>query len=317
MNSNNRQEPIIQLTNISKSFASVQAVDNLSLEVQPGIIFGFLGPNGAGKTTLIRLMLGLISPTSGEGKVLGFDTNTQAGLIRAQTGALLEHSGINERLSAEDNLEFYGRIYQMPTVERKKRIKELLGQMGLWDRRDDLSGKWSRGMKQRLALARVLLHKPRLVFLDEPTAGLDVISAAEIRKNLEELVKNENITVFLTTHNMAEVEQLCSQVALIKNGKLIAQGSPGALKSNNNNKRIVIKGIGFTEKLLSRISQLVEIKSFQLEPDRLVLEASKQANRTNLVRWLVEEGVQIDEIRQTRESLEEVFINLVEEKNVC
>jgi len=306
----------IQLKDLSMRFGHLQAVDHLSLEVQPGTIFGFLGPNGAGKTTTIRLLLGLLTPSSGQGEVLGFDTQTQADQIRAHTGALLEHTGIYERISAEDNLEFYGRIYQMSPSERHYRSEELLTQMDLWERRDELAGKWSRGMKQRLALARALFHKPKLIFLDEPTAGLDVISAAEIRKYLQTLAKQEKITVFLTTHNMAEVEELCSQVAVIKNGKLIAQGSPAEIRSRKNGQRIVIEGSGFSQDLISMIQKRPEIKLIKQESDQLILEPQSQRDRSDLVSWLVQHGAQINGVHTENDSLENAFINLMEEKNV-
>jgi ABC-2 type transport system ATP-binding protein len=248
---------------------------------------------------------------------MGFDTRTEADLIRAQTGALLEHTGVYENLSAEDNLEFYGRIYHLPPRHRKIRIQELLEEMDLWERRKDLAGSWSRGMKQRLALARVLLHRPKLVFLDEPTTGLDVVSAAEIRSKLLSLVEKEMITVFLTTHNMSEVEQLCSQVALIKKGKLIAQGSPDELKSRKNSQRVLIEGEGFSESLISRLSERPEIRFVQNTTHRLELDLLDKAEKSNLVSWLVGEGVRIEEIRQDHISLEDVFITLMEEDHVC
>ena len=189
-----------------------------------GIVFGFLGPNGSGKTTTIRLLLGLLEPTAGQARVLGFDLRTQADEIRARTGALLEHSGLYERLSAEDNLEFYGRVCRLPANVRRKRCEELLGNLGLWDRRKEPVGTWSRGMKQKLAIARTLLHRPTLIFLDEPTAGLDPVAAAALHDDLTALVAQEGVTVFLTTHNLAEAEKLCQQVGVINQGRLIASG---------------------------------------------------------------------------------------------
>ena len=167
--------------NLTCDFDTVRAVDCLSLKVPQGIVFGFLGPNGAGKTTMIRLLLGLLEPTDGWAEALGFDTRTQTGAIRERAGALLEHHGLYERLSAEDNLEFYGRINRVPKAERQARIKELLTDLGPWERRKERVGTWSRGMKQKLAVARALLHRPPLIFLDEPTAGLDPIAAAALR----------------------------------------------------------------------------------------------------------------------------------------
>ena len=141
---------------------------DLTLEIPQGTIFGFLGPNGAGKTTTLRLLLGLLEPTSGKAQVLGFDTQTQSDQVRARTGALLEYTGIYEQMSAEDNLEFYARAFRMTKTERKARIQELLTQMGVWERRNDRAGTWSRGMKQKLALARTLLHRPKMIFWTSP-----------------------------------------------------------------------------------------------------------------------------------------------------
>ena len=186
----------IQTTNLTRDFDSVRAVDSLSLEVPAGTIFGFLGPNGAGKTTTIRMLLGLMEPSSGRAQVLGYDCSTEADQVRSRTGALLESSGVYEQLSGEDNLEFYGRIYRLPKAQREQRIRQLLTHMGLWDRRKEQSGTWSRGMQQKLALARTLLHQPQLILLDEPTAGLDVVAATAIRDDLEVLVAQQGVTVF-------------------------------------------------------------------------------------------------------------------------
>src|SRR5229473_2314410 len=184
-------EPIIRTEHLSRFFGTVKAVDDLSLEVPAGIVFGFLGPNGAGKTTTIHLLLGLLEPTTGQARVLGFETRTQAEAIRARSGALLEFAGL------------YGRMYRMPAPDRQARIKELLTHLDLWERRRDLVGTWSRGMKQKLAVARALFHHPSLIFLDEPTAGFDPIAAASLRNDLASLVAREGVTVFLNTHNLS------------------------------------------------------------------------------------------------------------------
>ena len=169
---------------------------------------------------MIRLLLGLIEPTAGSAVVLGHDTRTDAGAVRARTGALLEHTGLYERLSAYDNLDYYGRIWHLPAADRKARVQELLTRLGLWERREEPVVQWSRGMKQKLAVARVLLHRPALVFLDEPTAGLDPVAAAALRHDLDGLAEREGVTVFLTTHNLAEAEQLGDQVGVIRAGRL-------------------------------------------------------------------------------------------------
>ncbi len=223
-------EPIIHTEHLSRSFGTITAIDDLSMDVPSGIVFGFLGPNGAGKTTTIHLLLGLLEPTQGSARVMGFDTRSQAHEIRTRCGALLEFSGLYERMSAEDNLDLFGRIYHMPLPERKARIKELLTHLDLWDRRKEKVGKWSRGMKQKLAVARALFHRPPLIFLDEPTAGFDPLAAAALHADLTSLVTHEGVTVFLNTHNLAEAEKLCAQVGVIREGKLLTIGNPDTLR---------------------------------------------------------------------------------------
>jgi ABC-2 type transport system ATP-binding protein len=309
----NKKSPIkhaICIQNLTKDFDGVRALNNLSLEVSPGTIFGFLGPNGAGKTTTIRLLLGLLEPTSGYAQVLGFDTQTQANLIRTPTGALLEHTGIYEQLSAEDNLEFYGRAYLIPDVERKERIQELLTRMGLWERRKDRAGTWSRGMKQKLAIARTLLHRPSLILLDEPTAGLDVQSAVTIREDLEMLASEENVTIFLTTHNLADAEKLCHQVAVIRQGSLIALGSPAELKSRSANPSIEITGRGFSEYALQLLRTHPQVGTITAQNSHILINLITETDVAALVNILVGAGVQIEEVRRSHASLEEVFLTL-------
>jgi ABC-2 type transport system ATP-binding protein len=298
---------------LTRDFEKIRAVDQLSIEVPVGTIFGFLGPNGAGKTTTINMLLGLIEPTHGHAEVLGFDTRTQADEIRMHTGALLEHSGVYEYLSAEDNLEFFGRVWELPQSERKVRIEDLLSQMGLWDRREERAGKWSRGMRQKLALARVLLHRPALILLDEPTAGLDVMAAAAIRDDLETLVEGSGVTVFLTTHNMAEAERLCDQVAVIREGKLLALGRPDDLRARMAGPRIEIIGRGFSEHLIQILEARPEVATTTRDNGRLTLDLRGETETAELVRIIVAEGAEVEEVRKGMASLEDVFITLMEE----
>ena len=307
-------ETVLRTDNLKKHFGSVKAVDGITLEVPKGIIFGFLGPNGAGKTTTISLLLGLLEPTDGRAEVLGFDTRTQADEVRGRTGALLEHPGIYEQLSAEDNLEFYGRVWRLPVSERQARIKELLTQMGLWERRKEQAGKWSRGMKQKLALARVLLHRPSLVFLDEPTAGLDVVAAAEVRDDLAALAASEGVTVFLTTHNMTEAEKLCSQVAVIRAGKLVAEGHPDELRARTGTPRIEVVGNGFSEEALALLGARPEVAATEVQNHHLVIDLREETDVAPLVSLLVGAGVQVEEVRRDQASLEDVFLTLMEEE---
>ena len=228
------QQTAIQTHELTRDFESVRALDSLSLEIPAGSIFGFLGPNGAGKTTTIRLLLGLLSPTSGTARVLGSDTTEDSAAIRQRTGALLDHTGLYERLTAEENLDFYGRVWQLDSDARRTRIQELLERIGLWERRSERPIEWSRGMRQQLALARALVHSPDLLILDEPTAGLDVLAAETVRERLAALVADRGMTVFLTTHNMVEAERLCDEVAVINSGRLLARGSPDRVRGEHD-----------------------------------------------------------------------------------
>ncbi len=307
-------ETAIRIENITRDFDTVRAVDGLSLEVPPGIIFGLLGPNGAGKTTIIYLLLGLLEPTSGRAEVLNFDTQTQADEVRARCGALLEHPGLYEQMSAEDNLEFYGRIWRMPASKRQARIKELLTHMGVWERRKERVGTWSKGMKQRLALARAMLHRPPLIFLDEPTAGLDVVSAVMVRDDLEALAAREGVTVFLTTHNMAEAERLCSQVAVIREGKLMAIGHPDELRAQAGGPRLEIIGRGFDDNVLNLLRAHVDVAAAEVENERLTIDLREGVDAAPIVSLVVSAGIQVEEVHRGRPSLEEVFLTLMEEE---
>jgi ABC-2 type transport system ATP-binding protein len=308
-------EPIIHIEQMSRSFGPVKAVDNLSLEVPAGIVFGFLGPNGAGKTTTIHLLLGLLEPTAGQATVLGFDTHTQAEAIRAHSGALLEFSGLYERMSAQDNLDLYGRIYRMTASARQARIKELLRHLDLWERRRDLVGTWSRGMKQKLAVARALFHHPSLVFLDEPTAGFDPVAAAALRDDLANLVAREGVTVFLNTHNLTEAEKLCAQVAVIRQGKLLAVGAPDELRGRLGGSHAEIVGEGFTEQMLTTLSERPEVIHAELHNEHLLIELHSESKLGPLVSLLVYAGASVEEVHRDKASLEDVFLTLMKEES--
>jgi ABC-2 type transport system ATP-binding protein len=308
------RDAAIRLEGLTRHFGPTRAVEGLSLEVPRGIIFGFLGPNGAGKTTTINLLLGLLEATAGRAEVLGFDPWRAGDEVRARTGAVLEDTGVYEQLSAEDNLEFYGRAWRLPAAERRARIRELLDEVGLWDRRREKAGTWSRGMQQRLALARALLHRPSLVFLDEPTVGLDVIAATAVREDLARLPGRDGTTIFLTTHNMAEAERLCSLVAVIRSGRLLAIGSPIELRARTGPPRVEFFGRGFDEPVLTALRARPEVGTVERVDGRLVVELAVPTEPAPLVRLLVDAGAEIDEVRRGQPSLEEVFVTLMEEE---
>ncbi len=305
----------IRTQGLTRTFGEVRAVDGVSFEVPTGTVFGFLGPNGSGKTTTIRLLLGLLEPDEGRMDVLGFDPVSQGDEVRLRCGALLEHTGLYERLSAEDNLEFYGRVWRMPAAERKARIQSLLESIGLWDRRKEQVGQWSRGMKQKLAVARTLLHHPRLVFLDEPTAGLDPVAAAALREDLTFAASQEGVTIFLTTHNLTEAEKLCTQVAVIREGKLLMVGSPDELRLKQSGPRLEVVGSGFSPQVLAGLRQRPEVAGVEQFDHHIVVDLQPGVQQTSpLVQYLLVLGVQIDEVRKGKASLEEVFMDLMEDE---
>lgn len=302
----------VRTEQLTRRFGAMTAVDRLDIEIEPGTVFGFLGPNGAGKTTTIRLLLGLLEPSEGIAEVLGFDTAARSNEIRLVSGALLEHSGLYDRLSAEDNLEFYGRVWRMGRRARKDRIRELLNHLQLWDRRGDMVRAWSRGMKQKLAVARALLHRPTLVFLDEPTAGLDPVAAATLREDLSGLVEREGLTVFLTTHNLSEAEKLCNKVGVINRGKLLAQGHPDELRAQSGS-HVEIVGRNFNDQAMASLQERSEVLAVEIRNHRLAIELDGEADTAPLVSLLVHAGVEIEEVRRGEASLEEAFFNLVSE----
>lgn len=304
----------VRTENLTCEFGALRAVNQLTLEVPTGIVFGFLGPNGAGKTTTIRLLLGLLEPQAGRAEVLGCDTRTQADTIRRSTGALLEHAGLYERLSAEDNLDFFGRLWHWSAAERRARIKDLLASVGLWERRRELVGTWSRGMKQKLAVARALFHRPALVFLDEPTAGLDPQSAVVLRDDLSALAVREGVTVFLTTHNMAEAEKLCQQVGVIRQGKLIAAGHPDVLRARQSSPQLQITARGVNENVLTLLKSRADVNYAEIKNGHLLIDLAGEVDSAPLVNALVNAGVEVEEVRKNKASLEEVFLTLMEEE---
>ncbi|MGA7671724.1 MAG: ABC transporter ATP-binding protein [Nitrolancea sp.] len=302
----------IQTVGLSRSFGEVHAVDDVSLDVPTGTIFGFLGPNGSGKTTTIRLLLGLLEPDRGSASVLGFDTRSDPDSIRQRTGALLEHAGLYERLSAEDNLEFYARVWEMSPAARGERVKELLTHLGLWERRAEQVGNWSRGMKQKLAVARTMLHRPELIFLDEPTAGLDPVASAALRQDLSSLADREGVTVFLTTHNLPEAESLCDRVGVIRQGRLLAVDTPSGLRSHAGGRQVEVSGSGFNPDALSELRMRPEVASAESQNGNLIISLRGDDRIAPLVRLLVESGCDIEEVRKGTASLEAAFLALME-----
>jgi ABC-2 type transport system ATP-binding protein len=304
----------IETKGMTRYFGNLCAVNQVSLQVPSGTIFGFLGPNGAGKTTTLRLLLGLLELNGGSATVLGYDVATQAAAIREHTGVLLEHDGLYQRLTIHDNLDFFGRIYRLDKKSRQARIRELLEHLGLWDRRDADVTKLSKGMKQKVAIARALLHRPRLVFLDEPSVGLDPVAAVALREDIRNLASREGTTVFLTTHNLAEAEKICDQVGVIRKGQLIALGTPADLRTSTGKPTAEIYGKGFSDHTIAALRALPQVGSVAMHNDHLQVELESGAEMAPLVSLLVREGAEVEEVRKGQGSLEEAFVTLMQEE---
>jgi ABC-2 type transport system ATP-binding protein len=295
----------ITCENLTRTFGTVRAVDGVSFEVPAGRIFTLLGANGAGKTTTIHLLLGLLAPTSGSASVLGHDPRGQQGaLVRARCGVLLEHHGLYERLTAEENLQFVARIAQISAPARERRIQELLEHFGLWERRRDRVGTFSRGMKQKLAIARAVLHAPPLVFLDEPTAGLDPEAVVSLRRDIAGLASAQGVTVFLNTHNITDAEKLSDLVGVMRRGQLLAMGTPAELQGDTI---VTIVGTGISR-------QHAEAIGATLVEGGLSLRLRAGERVAPMVRELVARGAEVEEVRKERAGLESTFLALVSEE---
>lgn len=225
---------IIEIKNLTKKFKNFIAVDNVSFNVKKGEMFAFLGPNGAGKTTTIKMLTTLANPTSGTILINGYDPTKQQGQVRASFGIVFQDPSLDDELTAYENLNLHGMLYKIGLTQRRERIKQLLAFVELWDRKDDLVKHFSGGMKRRLEIARGFLHYPKVLFLDEPTIGLDPQTRNHIWEYLKKMNKEEGTTVFLTTHYMEEAEKVSDRIAIIDHGKIVAQGSSDELKRRTN-----------------------------------------------------------------------------------
>jgi ABC-2 type transport system ATP-binding protein len=221
---------VIRVKNLVKKYGDFTAVDNVSFAVERGEIFAFLGPNGAGKTTTIKMLTTLLAPTSGTLELDGMNPALQANEVRRRFGIVFQDPSLDDELTAYENMDFHGVLYHVPRAERLQRTEELLRLFELWERRNDFVKNFSGGMKRRLEIARGLLHTPRILFLDEPTLGLDPQTRNQLWTHVKELNGREKVTVFLTTHYMDEADRVAHRIAIIDHGKIVAQGSPAELK---------------------------------------------------------------------------------------
>jgi ABC-2 type transport system ATP-binding protein len=303
-------QPVIAITNLTHRFGKHLAVDDLTLEVQHGEIFGFLGHNGAGKTTTIRLLNGLLRPFSGKMCVLGFDPLLDGPVLRAHTGVLTETPSLDERLSAYDNLSIFADLYGVAKAEVGRRVEELLDEFELLDRAKEKVAVFSRGMTQRLAIARALLHKPELLFLDEPTAGLDPLATQHVHNLVLRLTRRDGCTVFLCTHNLTEAERLCDRVAVLDHGRLAALGSPREL-TRQYIKRVVVE-VEVGEEQVGDCQELLIKHGLEVyrEKETLLVTLSGRENIPQLAGCITGSGIRLYRLAAHESNLEEVYFSI-------
>ena len=305
---------MIETENLTKKFDNVTAVDNLTFQVDEGEVFGLLGPNGAGKTTTVRMLCCLISKTAGSARIGGCEIGNEedALKIRKIIGLVPDNVGLYESLTAYENLDYYGTLYGRTDAERKMSNEYLLKLLGLWEKRDVLAGTFSKGMKQKLAIARALVHDPKIIFMDEPTANLDPEAAKTVREFILELKKKEKKTIFLNTHNLDEAQRICDRVGIL-NTKLAAVGTPQELERSVHGRKTVIQLRQVSEAILNSLKKL-KVKNLLKEDNRLTVDIENPTEENpDIINAIVAAGGRIETVTVTSSSLEEAYLKLVRE----
>jgi ABC-2 type transport system ATP-binding protein len=302
---------LIDTENLTKKFGEFTAVDNLNLHVNEGEVFGFLGPNGAGKTTTMRMLSCLISKTSGEARIAGYDISDEADSlkIRKIIGLLPENVGLYDDLTAYKNLDFYGKLYECTETQRKENIEHFLKMLGIWDKRDETAGNFSKGMKQKLAIARTLIHEPEILFLDEPTANLDPESSKTVREFILDL-KKEKKTIFLNTHNLDEAQRICDKIGIFSS-KLMAIGTPGELEASVWGNKTVIQLTQVTDKIIEALHNL-SLENIVIDKNILTIDvANPEKENPLIVNSIVGAGGQVQYVTKLSPTLEDAYLKIV------
>jgi len=306
-----QEDRAIQVSGLTKKYGDLTAVDNVSFDVAEGEFFGFLGPNGAGKTTLIRILNTLLKPTGGRAVVACCDVAKEPEKVRRQIGVVPQAMTSDLDLTGYENMDIYGRFYGMPSKERKERVRYLLEVVGLTQRADDLVATYSGGMRRRLEIARGVIHRPKILFLDEPTIGLDPQSRQTIWGFLKNFMEGDRMTIFLTTHYMEEAEELCRRVAIIDSGKIIVIGSPDELKAGiPGSDSIVLAVDNVTEDIIAKIEKAPFVHKSSIDENRIrVLVDSGAKNLPGLIDQVRSSGAKVLSASIHEQSLEDVFIH--------
>ena len=301
--------PIIEAENLTKYFGDFIAVDHINLEVYEGEIFGFLGPNGAGKTTTIKMLTTLLRPTEGRARVCGYDVEKEPDKVRKSIGIVFQDPSLDDQLTARENLDFHARLYGLSRTDREERIEKVLEMVGLSNRADELVKKYSGGMKRRLEIARGLMHNPRVLFLDEPTLGLDAQTRRAIWEYIRELNRREKVTIFLTTHYMEEADYLCDRVAIIDHGKILVVDTPDNLKNLIGRDVITVRCSDY-ERLRRRLAGEDWIRDIKVHNGVLEIYVERGEEKVPLIMKISEElKMTINSITLRKPSLEDVYLH--------
>jgi ABC-2 type transport system ATP-binding protein len=304
---------MIETENLTRKFSNLTAVDNLTLRVNEGEVFGFLGPNGAGKTTTVRMLCCLISKTSGKARISNYEIGNQedALKIRKIIGLVPDNVGLYESLTAYENLDYYGTLYRRTSAQRKESNEYFLKLLGLWVKRDALAGTFSKGMKQKLAIARALIHDPEILFMDEPTANLDPEAAKAVREFILDL-KKEKKTIFINTHNLDEAQRICDRIGIL-NTRLMAVGTPQELERSIHGRKTVIQLRQTNETILDSLKRL-QVKNLIREGNKLTVDVvNPEEENPDMINAIVAAGGRVETVTVTSSSLEDAYLKLVRE----
>jgi ABC-2 type transport system ATP-binding protein len=304
---------MLEVRNLTKKFGEITAVDALTFSVAEGEVFGLLGPNGAGKTTTIRMLCCLISKTSGEAQVAGYHigNKTDSLAIRKLIGLVPDNIGLYEELSAYENLDYYGKLYECPERERREKIEYFLKMMELWEKKDQPVSDYSKGMKQKVAIARALIHDPKLLFFDEPTANLDPESSRVVRDFILRL-KKEGKTIFINTHNLGEAQRICDRIGILKT-KLLAVNTPEQLEKSVWGSRTEVQVEKVSNRILAAVRKL-KPQDLSVEENKIILTvADPQKQNPDFVQAIVSAGGRIQYVTQLTPGLEETYLKVIEE----
>ena len=304
---------MIEAENLTRRFGDLTAVDNVTFKVNQGEIFGFLGPNGAGKTTTVRMLCCLISKTGGSARIGDYEIGSQENAlkIRKIIGLVPDNVGLYESLTAYENLDYYGTLYRRTDSQRKESNEYFLKMLGLWEKRDALTGTFSKGMKQKLAIARALVHDPEILFMDEPTANLDPEAAKAVREFILEL-KKEKKTIFLNTHNLDEAQRICDRIGIL-NTRLMAVGTPEELERSIHGRKTVIQLRQVNEAILDSLKRL-QVKNMVREGNKVTVDVEDpEEENPNVVDTIVTAGARVVSVSVLGSTLEDAYLKLVRE----